>query len=334
MQISELRRLVREESLSFAWGQWAQIGVFADAARRDDWVVDPEALLLFTFEVAREDPRLFDEVLDWLRENERSISVQRLKNLSRDEADRALVAAALGWVSRYRSNPRFIRTEPISASESLEPLFPLLSGRVPNPDPAFLESGLAKPASLPSRKSMRPRLDAPINFAFRLRELFGVNSRAEIVRYLLTVEAPNVPAQLVAEATAYAKRNVFQSLSALAAAGAVQTVSVANERRYSMERDVWANALRLDELPRHRDWPQLLWAIRRLLRFIDGRLLDQELSEYLRASAARDLMGEIGQDLQFAGVPVVGGHYPGAEYWSAFVETVHLTLNVLRTGHP
>jgi hypothetical protein len=333
MQISELRRLVRDESIAFAWGQWAQIGVFADTDRRDNWVVDPEALLLFTLEIARHDPRLFDEVLDWLRENERAISVQRLKNLSRDDADRELVAAALGWVSRYRKNPRFTRSASNAATDPLEPLFPLLSRRVPNPDPAFLESGLAKPDSVPSRKSTRPRLDAPINFAFRMRELFGVSSRAEIVRYLLTAPAPDVSAQLVAEATAYAKRNVFQSLSALTAAGVVQTFTVANERRYSMSTTLWQEVLTLAELPRHRDWPQLLWAIRRIARVLEQSVLD-EASEYMLASAARDLMQEVEESLRFAGVPVVGGHRPGAEYWSAFAETVQLSLNVLREGHP
>jgi hypothetical protein len=34
--------------------------------QREEHAADPEALLLFTFEVGRNDPRLFDEVLDWL----------------------------------------------------------------------------------------------------------------------------------------------------------------------------------------------------------------------------------------------------------------------------
>lgn len=331
MQISELRQLIREEALAFAWGQWAQIGVFADTDRRDDWAVDPEALLLFTFEIGRYDPRLFDEVLDWLRENERAISVQRLKNLARDEVDQALVAASLAWVSRYRSNPRFTTT--IAAAAGFEPLFPLLAAPVQDFDPAFLGAGFAKAVSPPSRKSTRPRLDAPINFAFRMRELFGTNSRAEIVRYLLTVGAPDVPAQLVAEATAYAKRNVFQTLSALTAAGVVRTITVANERRYSMEREDWAAALAVDASPLHREWPQLLGAVTRISRFLEGAALD-ELTEYMRASAARDLMADIERDLLFSGVPVVGGHHPGSAYWNAFAETVRLTLNVLRSGHP
>lgn len=142
-----------------------------------------------------------------------------------------------------------------------------------------------------------------------------------------------MPAQLVAEATAYAKRNVFQTLSALAQAGVVRTVTVANERRFSMDRDVWADALAVDVLPRHREWPQLLRAAARLSRFVENRRLDK-LTEYMLASAARDVMAGVEEDLIYAGVPVVRGHHHGEEYWSAFGETVRLTLNVLNTGHP
>jgi len=38
-----------------------------------------------------------------------------------------------------------------------------------NPDEAFLSVGLLKPDTEPSRKSLQPDLDAPINFAFRMR---------------------------------------------------------------------------------------------------------------------------------------------------------------------
>jgi hypothetical protein len=71
---------------------------------------DPEALLLFTFEVARDDPRLFGEVLDWLALNERLVSVQRLRNLCRDDADagggRALMGSALEPRNSTPPSPR------------------------------------------------------------------------------------------------------------------------------------------------------------------------------------------------------------------------------------
>ena len=102
MQISDLRRDVRARVLAFAWDQWAQMGVFGTSRRADRWAADPEALLLFTLEVARADARLFDEVLDWLALNERLVSVQRLRNLCRDDTDRTLAEAALASVAQSR----------------------------------------------------------------------------------------------------------------------------------------------------------------------------------------------------------------------------------------
>ncbi len=43
--------------------------------------MDPEALLLFTIEVARLDPRPFDETLDWLATNGTLLSLTRLRHL-------------------------------------------------------------------------------------------------------------------------------------------------------------------------------------------------------------------------------------------------------------
>lgn len=75
MRISELRTQIRGQLVDFAWDQWTQMGVSGTPRRADRWAADPEALLLFTLEVARADARLFDEVLDWLALNERLMSV-------------------------------------------------------------------------------------------------------------------------------------------------------------------------------------------------------------------------------------------------------------------
>jgi hypothetical protein len=330
MRISELREAVRSATGEFAWGQWAQMGVLAETSRRDRWAADPEALLLFTLEVARDDPRLFDEVLDWLRLNVRLIGVQRLRNLCHDEEDRALVGASLAWAERYQ--PKFragvsrVREEP----EAPAPLFRGVSLRVGGPDEAFLAHGLLKPATEPSHKSRPPDLFSPINFAFRLRHLFGVGSRADVIRYLLTVRAPDVNAQLVAEAAAYAKRNVSETLASLVASGVVEAFTRANERRYHVERERWASLLELDPeaFPVYREWPRLLWALRALARWIDSATLD-ELSDYMLASEARMLLDRIGPSLLTSGVPTPRVQRIGPDYWETFVETVVAALELL-----
>lgn len=332
MRISELRETVRSATVDFAWEQWAQMGVLARTDRRDRWAQDPEALALFTLEVARGDARLFDEILDWLRLNVRLLSAQRLRNLCQDDQDRALAGAALDWVERQRrkSSPRPARGE---RSEAPVLLFRGVSAEFPTPDEAFLAHGLLRPAARPSFKSSRPDVSAPINFAFRLRQLFGVGSRAEVVRYLLTVPAPDVNANLVAAVAAYAKRNVNETLASLVASGAVQAFTRANERRYHVEHERWASLLRLDPegFPAHREWPALLGGLRAVVRWLEDPRLD-ELSDYMLASEARGLMDRVGAGLHFAGVPIARVQRFGPEYWQTFVETVTGALDLLTPG--
>src|SRR4051812_17635051 len=78
MSISATRERLEQELLAFAWTEWSQLGILAPPEPQSGWAQDIEALLLFTFEIARADPRLFDEVLDWLVTNEHFISVRRL----------------------------------------------------------------------------------------------------------------------------------------------------------------------------------------------------------------------------------------------------------------
>lgn len=216
MRISALRREVSKALLAFAWDQWAQMGVSASTGRPDRRTADPEALLLLTFEVGRNDPRLFDEVLDWLVVNERLISVQRIRNLARDEEDRALVEAALGWLSRWRPRPRLAARParaPSGDHAAGRPLFRATDAAIQRPDDAFLPHGLLRPEVAPSHKSQAPDLEAPINFAFRMRHLLGVGARAEVVRALWCSDAPRLSVYVLAEAAGNSKRNVQEALT-------------------------------------------------------------------------------------------------------------------------
>ena len=88
------------------------MGLLATTRRASRWAQDPEALIVFTLEVARDDPRLFDELLDWWVANESLLSTRRLRALCRDPEDERLVDAAFGWVAQHRPRARHHRFEP------------------------------------------------------------------------------------------------------------------------------------------------------------------------------------------------------------------------------
>jgi hypothetical protein len=304
MPISKLRDELQASLADFLWGEWGQMGVSTNTSRRDGWATDPEALLLLTFEVGRGEPRLFDEVLDWMLVNERLLSIQRLRNLAGDEDDRALVEAVVGRLGQGRSRPRLgARSNPPRAGEEARPFFRDSRFESGNPDPAFLAQGFLKPSGEASGKSSAPALDLPINLAFRLRLLLGVGVRAEVARVLLTTDAPWMNAQALTAATAYTKRNVQEAVASLTASGFVTSWTVGNENRCEAPRDRWARFLAIERLPGSEDWPQLFQACRLILRWLVDSA-GQDLSDYMLMSRARTLVEEVEANLLFADVTV------------------------------
>src|ERR1051325_9742682 len=72
--------------LTFLWGQWSRIGVMASGGgSQQPRIIDPEPMLLVTLEFSRQDPRIFDAVMDWLVTNGKWINVTRLTTLSKED---------------------------------------------------------------------------------------------------------------------------------------------------------------------------------------------------------------------------------------------------------
>ena len=331
MDVSTLSRDLSDRLVAFAWDEWAQMGLLATPHRHSPWAQDPEALILFTLEVTRAEPRLFDELMDWALVNESLLSVRRLRTLCVDETDRALTAAVLGWLARQRPRARLSSRGPASPTATPQPLF-RSEGPVSETDEDFAAAGLLRPPLNPSHKSGPPDPTAPINLAFRLRQILGVGIRAEVIRILLTTEAPWVNAQTLARSTGYAKRNVHDALAGLSAAGVVSAFTVGNEQRYTADRPAWAALLgrEPDELPTHRDWPQLLGVLRQVLRWSEQPELET-MSDYLRASRARDLLESVRPDLAFAGLPTDLSPSP-ENTLSELEEVIESVLTTMSTG--
>jgi hypothetical protein len=330
VELQRLNRELGERLLAFTWEEWAQMGLLATANRHSRWAQDPEALIVFTLEIARGEPRLFDELLDWTLLNEPLLSVRRLRAMCIDDSDRALVNGTLGWLAVQRPRTRLTGGKPTPSPPTLEPLF-RPAGPLGEIDPSFAAAGLARSPMQPSHKSRAPEPSSAINLAFRLRQILGVSIRAEVVRVLLGIAAPRVSTQVLARASGYSKRNVHDAVVGLSTAGVISAVTVNGEQRYAADRDAWAALLHCDptELPVHRDWRELFAALRRILRFTAQPGLE-DLSDYLIASRTRDLLEAIRSELAFAGIPTNISQAPeGAERdLEMIIERLLATLNM------
>ena len=340
MQISTLRDNLSDRLAAFAWDEWAQMGVLVTPHRESPWAADPEALLLFTLEIGRSDPRLFDEVLDWLARNATLVSVQRFRNHYSDPIDERLGEAALAWISNHGASIR-VQPRQVKKTEAHTGLF--YRGRKPSaPDPSFLAYGFLKARTKRSEKSQPPDTTKPINFAFRLRNGFGVGSRAEIMRFLLTASArsplgsrPLFTTLAIAEAAGYAKRNVHEALNALVAAGWIELVIRGNERVYGVERERWHNGLWIEarDYPSYRDWTRALQGVTELHRWLHNPAT-ATLTPYMRASEARRLMAQLESSFAYAGIPLSQRQAEGTAYWDVFVDAVEEILSALESGLP
>lgn len=339
MSISELRDRARKELLGFAWSQWAQLGLSAHSTRSDRWVADPEALALFTAEVARRDPRLFDELLDWLSLNGRLLSLQRLHNLvPRFPIERHLVDAIVAWATKAAPSLQWRKPEKKDSGErpSREPLFsPDVVSFVGEPDPAFAQYGYVRPKGERSGKSSKPDIRATINLGFRLRLLFGVGTRSEVMRILLTFDDGWLDAAHIAEEAGFAKRNVSETLTALVEAETVKARWSNNKRVYRAPRDRWATFLELEpsaeDQPSYISWVSLLPALAVILQWLDHES-ESDDSEYLASSRARDLIERIAPNIEAVGVATPRDRsHVGAAYLPAFQETVESLLALVRS---
>lgn len=327
MQPSALSDRLDRELRDFAWDEWSQMGILGTVGRRSYWAQDPEALLVFTLEIARGDPRLFDELLDWLVVNESLVNRHRLTAICDGPEDRRLVAATTRWLGTHLPGGAK-RTGSTAPADGREPLFRGLSTEVADPDPDFAAAGLLRPVIAPSGKALRPSMREPINFAFRLRQLVGVNARAEVVRYLLTASPAASDMAAIVRSAGFARRNVRQAVASLQDAG---VVSQRGKRVFAVDRDDWTRLLRIeaDELAAYQAWPQLLGGLRATVRWLRRPGLD-ELSEYMLGSEARDLLEDVRDRFEEAGFAV--GRAPAAGAWGDLEALIDEVLALLRSG--
>jgi hypothetical protein len=330
MPISELRGKVSQGLLDFAWRQWAQIGVSATVAGADKWAVDPEALILFTIGIGRRDPRLFDEMLDWMAFNHELLSMQRLRNLAgRFPVPTGLVAAVTTW-TRQDASLNLPASQQADPGRVPEPVFsPDVLAFVSQPDPVFAEHGFMRPPAVRTGKSHEPDPALPVNLSFRLRRLFGPGGRSETMRVLLTCPDRPLDAARIADEAGFAKRNISDVLTSLTTSGVIRAAWAGNERHFTADRERWALFLGLTGpagLPSFVSWVHLLPAALEISQWLDAKT-DTAESEYLIASQARSLINRLTRDLEATDIDT---QHPqpanGAAYLPVFAETSNALL--------
>ncbi len=207
MQTNASSPVAEERARDICWMQWAELGV---SGWRGAWVIDGidlEPLIIFTAWVGSRDNRLWLECLDWCVTNQRLVSATRLKRFLKD-ADPDVTARLLEFSATLR---KFV------------------------PRANWPLGGAPRQVRL-SGKSQTPRLDRAVSLQLRMRALFGVSARSEVLRLLLIDRPRGWSAAELAEQAGYAKVNVAATLDALVSTGHVRSEPAGTAFRYGLAR--------------------------------------------------------------------------------------------------
>lgn len=334
MSQKDFRDIFLDNVLDFLWRQWSAIGVLGEARAKEQWAIDPEALLVFTLETGRYDPRLFDEVMDWLATNGQWIDIQRLRGILRESSDETcrLMGAISEFLSAQGQERKWKNLAKLcfkNIPQKPEPLFPVryekdvaLIAGIPL-DEIFSKYGFFRAPLKPSGKSREVIPTADSNIRFMLRGLFGVGSRAECILYLLTHDAGH-PSE-VAKAIGLSVRGTQDALIELSKSGLVLTrIKGKRKIEYWLSQERWWEFLSkgsFEEIKRPVwiDWISLFKA----LLTVWTALLEtgETTSEYMKSSKLRDAMELVGNEFAQSGIdipPIPGRGVRPENYAKAF----------------
>lgn len=325
--------------IDFLWRQWSALGVLGESVAKENWTIDPEALIVFTLVMARYEPRLFDEVMDWLVKNGQWVDMQRLRGIlrKRDDNTRRLIGAVSEFLSLQGQERKWKNLADFylkNIPQSHEILFKEKEPqtvemlRIPEKDSSFAKYGYDRNPLKPLGKSREISPTAGPTIRFMLRALFGVGSRAECILYLLTHDGGH-PSEL-ASAIGISTRGAQDALIELAKSGLVLTRSRGKRKiEYWLSQERWWEFLSrgsLDEIKRPvwLDWIALYGALVEVWNALNE--IEKTESEYLKSSRLRDAMEMVGNEFARSGIdipPVPGPGVRPENYEKAFKDFIN-----------
>lgn len=212
--LSTISDEIKSTSVDIAWQMWSALGVSSWESPTPRSVIELEPLIAMTAIAARDDRRLLTQAIDWCAANADLISLHQMRR----------VTAKDGWPI---AGP--LAEFGATAGHFMRKSWP----GVQDEEPFIRELPL---------KSTPPDLREPALIALRLRAVFGVGARSEIVRFMLFHPQPSTISQIAREIL-YGERQIAKDLRLLSLAGIARRSTDGPSTEY-----VLADALALEAI--------------------------------------------------------------------------------------
>jgi len=292
----------QDKIFDFLWRQWSILGVAGTAKPGENRIIDPEALLLFSLSVCRYEPRLFDEIIDWLFQNGNFINVQRLQQIQLKYdfncgPQLSAIAELLAEKASYRLKWSGLAKKYYQKDK--EPLFFDKEGNAlpcptdKNSNPEFLSHGLKRGQINLRGYSQAFDLQSPACLLLRLRALLGINARAEIL--CLLASGKEIHPSKAARITGYYQKTIQTTLVEMTQSGVILTRTSKKEKFYRLKPGVLDGLLKPEgESVQWINWAPLLRMVEILWKRL-RELSGQEIDSLLLSSELRKLMSSVWQ---------------------------------------
>lgn len=290
------------------WKQWTSLGVSGQINEKGNFfVLDPEALLLFSSFFARFDQRLYDLIIDWLQLNGEMINIPRLKALLKRSsgADKNSLAFISGAVKIKKWNIFSESLHPAKTDRAV-PLFLSVDGIsdhfIPHPDPSALSCGFERNQYVPGNKVVCFPDGTPGSLLLRLRGAFGLSARAEAILALLNKEFCKISD--VADCGGFSWKTARDVLEELTRSGLVVTLDDSKRGRdYFLKNAPLMRTLFGIETLIFPDWTSVFNAISKVYQVFNNPNLNDVSEKTVLNELQNAFAGVLNGGLHFCGIP-------------------------------
>lgn len=284
--LSGFHKEVKDQAIELLWSQWARVGVGADITPYHGAVLDPEVMVCASVFLGRFEPRLIGEPIGWTVLNKDRISVSRTRRMCKRHFSgdtNAGLEVTLEHLNKATGQKRF-EVESRNEKESMQT--------------SDADKGLAvylghlRNSIVHQDMSLAPDVEATENLRFKIRDLFGVNTRSEIICYMLF--HPRSNSNAVARAIELNQAQVYKTMGQMVEAGVMGRPRSGN---YKLDTDRFDSFLGSRRSAGYIQWQYFYSALEVIL--LDRLWHPGEYSsDYLRSARYLDLAPNVAIKLQ------------------------------------
>jgi hypothetical protein len=274
--------------------QWIALGCQL-VGEPDETVIDLEALVAVTSELADDESRVADVAIDWCVAYGQAISVSRLKNVAAEIlVDERRLGRFAGTVAAA-GGPRW----PFAAQ-----------GREYRSRGKVLVRDLGNSSRL----------------VWRIRAAFGVNARSDVLAALLVLPDAPISVSDLSRRTRFTKRNVALAVASMGLAGVVDVERYGNGDRVHLPTSSPLRGWLIPSPTIDIDWTSRWVVVLSTLRTAEA---SQDASETARLVEGRATIATLSHDLRYAALPrpdlaIVGPAF--AVEYDAWISSVEARL--------